>query len=107
MAFDIAECIVPDLVEMKVDSPTGWDSPGVQNQSPFSAVASPVANPGGMGARSLEYQISGSPARVLTPSPVQQMDRPSGRVGMTTLPSLAAVDALRATASPQMVALGE
>ncbi|CAL4978427.1 unnamed protein product [Urochloa decumbens] len=107
-------CIVPDLVEMEVESPPGWNSPGMQNQSPFSAVASPVANPGGMGVGCLEYQMPYSPARVSTPSPVrditmriQQMDGPSRRVGVMTAPSVAAWNALRATASPQMLALGE
>ncbi|CAO2209543.1 unnamed protein product [Urochloa humidicola] len=107
-------CIVPDLVEMEVESPPDWNSPGVQNQSHFSAVASPVPNPGRTGAGCLEYQMPDSPAHVSTPSPVrditmriQQMDVPSGRVGVVTPPSVAAWNALRATASPQMLALGE
>ena len=106
-------CVVPDRVEMEVESPPGLGSPGLQNQSPFAAVASPVASPGGMGAGCLGYHMPDSPARVLTPSPVkditrliQQMDGPSGRVGVAT-PSVAAVHALRATPSPLMLALGE
>ena len=74
---------------------------------------SPVAGPGGMGAGCLGYHMADSPAWVLTPSPVnditrliQQMDGPSGRVGVAT-PSVAAVHALRATPSPLMLALGE
>lgn len=107
-------CVVPDPVEMEVESPLGLDSPGLQNQSPFAAVASPIANPGGMDVGCLGYHIPGSPPRVLTPSPVrditrriQQMDGPSGRVGVATPPSVAAGHALRATPSPLMLALGE
>lgn len=103
-----------DLVEMEVESSPGWNSPGVQIQSPFSAVASPVANPGGMGAGYLEYQMPHSPARASTPSPVRdvtmrirQMDGPSGRVGVVTPLSVAAWNASREAASPQMLALGE
>jgi len=43
-------CTVPEIVEMEVESPPGSNSPCLQNQYPFSAVASPIANPGGMGA---------------------------------------------------------
>jgi len=77
-------------------------------------VASPIANPGGMGAGCIEYQMPDSPSRVLTPSPVwdittriQQMDGLSGRIGIRTPPSVASWNSLRAIASPQMFALGE
>jgi len=107
-------CVVPDRVEMEVESPPGLGSPGLQNQSPFAAVASPIASPGGMGAGCLGYHMPDSPARVLTPSPVrnitrriQQMDGPSGRLGVAMPPSVAAGHALRETPSPLMLALGE
>ena len=99
---------------MEVESPPGSNSPCLQNQSPFSAVASPVANPEGIGAGCVEYQMPDSPSRGLTPSPVrditmriQQMDGLSGRIGVTTPPSVASWNSLRAIASPQMFALGE
>jgi len=107
-------CVVPDRVEMEVESPPGLGSPGLQNQSPFAAVASPIASPGGMGAGCLGYHMADSPAWVLTPSPVrnitrriQQMDGPSGRLGVAMPPSVAAGHALRETPSPLMLALGE
>lgn len=107
-------CVVPDRVETEVESPPGLDSPGLQNQSPFAVVASPIANPGGMGVGCLGYHMPNSPARVLTPSPVrnitrriQQMDGPSGMLGVAMPPSVAAGHALRATPSPLMLALGE
>ncbi|XP_039822069.1 probable RNA-dependent RNA polymerase 3 isoform X4 [Panicum virgatum] len=107
-------CTVPEIVEMEVESPPGSNSPCLQNQYPFSAVASPIANPGGMGAGCIEYQMPDSPSRVLTPSPVwdittriQQMDGLSGRIGIRTPPSVASWNSLRAIASPQMFALGE
>jgi RNA-dependent RNA polymerase len=107
-------CVVPDRVEMKVESPPGLGSPGLQNQLPNSAVASPIASPGGMGVGCLGNHMADSPARVLTPSPVrnitrriQQMDGPSGRLGVAMPPSVAAGHALRATPSPLMLALGE
>ncbi|WVZ72691.1 hypothetical protein U9M48_021110 [Paspalum notatum var. saurae] len=105
-------CIVPDIVEMEVDSPLGSNSPGLQNHSPFSGIFSPRAN---SGAGCLERHMSDSPPRALTPSPVreitkhiQQMDGPSGRVGVSRPTCVEARNALRATtASPQMLALGE
>lgn len=107
-------CVVPDRVEMEARTPLAWDSPGLQNQSPFSAVASPVANPGGTGDGCLGYHMPDGPARVLTPSPVeditsriQQMDGPSGRVELARAPSVAAGNALTTTPSPQILALGE
>lgn len=109
--------IGPDLVEMEVESPLGSRSPGLhnQNQYHFSGVSSPIINPGGVGAGRLDRQMPDSPARVLTPSPVreitkhiQQMDGPSGRVGVARPTSVEARNALRAmTTSPQMLALGE
>ncbi|KAJ1282152.1 hypothetical protein BS78_03G028600 [Paspalum vaginatum] len=105
-------CIVPDIVDMEVESPLGSNSPGLQNQSPFSGMFSPRAN---SGAGCLERQMSDSPPRALTPSPVreitkhiQQMNGPSGRVGASRPTGVEARNALRAiAASPQMLALGE
>ena len=56
-------CVVADHVEVEVESPSGLDSPGLQNQSPFAAVASPVASPGVMGAGCLGYHMPDSPAK--------------------------------------------
>ncbi|TVU21362.1 hypothetical protein EJB05_30992, partial [Eragrostis curvula] len=99
---------------IKVESPPGWISPGLQNQSPFSEVASPTPYRGRTGAGCLDYQMPDTPPRDFTPSPVrditkrvQEMDGPSGRIRVATPPSVAAMNALRAKASPQMLALGE
>ncbi|KAL6627250.1 hypothetical protein ACP70R_030976 [Stipagrostis hirtigluma subsp. patula] len=118
-------CAVRELVGMEVESPPGWTSPGWQNKSPFSAVGSPMANRGRTEARCLGHQMplnlenhvqlqAHSPVRDFTPSPVREitkrvqlMDGPSGRTGMAAPPALSTVNALRQTASPQMLALGE
>jgi RNA-dependent RNA polymerase len=94
---------------MEVESsPLGWTSPGgLHNQPPFSSVASSAANPGRSEAGYPEYEMPDSPARDDTPSPVlditrrvQQMDGPSGRVGVATPPPLATENALMATKAP-------
>ncbi|KAK3160629.1 hypothetical protein QOZ80_1BG0062120 [Eleusine coracana subsp. coracana] len=101
------------MVEMEVQSPPCFISPGLQNQSHFSQVASPMAYCGRTGAGCIEHRMPEPPPRDFTPSSVrditqrvQQMNSLSGRAGVET-PSLDHVNSLRAKASPQMLALGE
>ncbi|KAL6838697.1 hypothetical protein ACP4OV_031411 [Aristida adscensionis] len=116
-----------DDVQVEVQSPPGRISPGLQNQSPLSAVASPMANHAGTQAGCFGYHmplelenrvqlhvVANSPARGSIQNPVrditkrlEQMNGPSGMAGVATSPSLATVNALRQTASPQMLAIGE
>jgi len=94
--------------------PTGFELSLLAESVRFFSSGFSIANPGGMGAGCIEYQMPDSPSRVLTPSPVwdittriQQMDGLSGRIGIRTPPSVASWNSLRAIASPQMFALGE
>ncbi|CAO2186074.1 unnamed protein product [Urochloa humidicola] len=124
---------VPDRDGMAAESLPGWTSPGgLQNQPPFSPVASQAANCGSAEAGFPENEMPDSPARDDTPSPVReitrrvrQMDGPSGWAGVATLPPILATgNTLRQTEapplrtdstarepisfpSPQLIALGE